>query len=353
MHHRPIFPFSIMISSYLCKPKVNSIQLEEDRRIIGRFTGDTKGPLLICIGAMHGNEPAGVRALELIFKMLEIEPLTNPDFTFNGRFLGIIGNLKAFEKQQRFINQDLNRMFSIENVDRVTNMNAEDLCAEEKELKAFVQLIRDEIADYQPEKVVLLDLHTTTAFGGIFTITTDDDESIRIATELNAPVVSGLLEGIQGTSMHYFNTDNIGVPTFAVAFESGQHDEHLSVNRAIAAVINCMRTIESVKAEHVENRHDALLIDFSRGLPKIAELITAHKIKPDDNFVMKPGFKNFQKVEKGELLADDINGPICAEASGLLLMPLYQTQGEDGFFLIKELNDIEEHLGRVPVRVNR
>jgi succinylglutamate desuccinylase len=302
---------------------------------------------------MHGNEPAGVRALELIFKMLEIEPITNPEFTFSGRFLGIIGNLKAFQAGQRYINQDLNRMFTTENVKRVLNSDIESLCEEEKELKEFVQLIKDEISDYQPEKVVLLDLHTTTAFGGIFSIATDDDESIRIATQLNAPVVSGLLEGIKGTSMHYFNTENTGVPTYAVAFESGQHDEHLSVNRAIAAVINCMRTIQSVKAEDVENRHDALLIDFSKGLPKIAELITAHKIKPGDNFVMQSGFKNFQRVEKGDLLAEDKNGPIYAEAGGLILMPLYQTQGEDGFFLIKELNDIKEHLGRVTVGVNR
>jgi len=43
-------------------------------RIIGRYDGSEKGPMLVCIGAMHGNEPAGVRAIELVLKMLDVEP---------------------------------------------------------------------------------------------------------------------------------------------------------------------------------------------------------------------------------------------------------------------------------------
>ena len=89
-------------------------QLVENRadRIIGRFDSGTEGPLLICIGAMHGNEPAGVRAIELVLKMLDVEPIKNPSFSYKGRFLGVIGNLKAFNAQQRFLDKDLNRYFS-------------------------------------------------------------------------------------------------------------------------------------------------------------------------------------------------------------------------------------------------
>jgi succinylglutamate desuccinylase len=51
---------------------------------------------------------------------------------------------------------------------------------------------------------------------------------------------------------------------------------------------------------------------------------------------MHPGFTNFQKVKKGELLAHDNKGEIICPHVGLILMPLYQKQGEDGFFLIRE-----------------
>lgn len=60
-----------------------------------------------------------------------------------------------------------------------------------------------------------------------------------------------------------------------------------------------------------------------------------HAIKKGDNFVMQPGYKNFQPVKKGEILATDKNGAISAQEDGLILMPLYQKQGNDGFFLVK------------------
>ena len=44
------------------------------------------------------------------------------------------------------------------------------------------------------------------------------------------------------------------------------------------------------------------------------------------------------KVKKGELIAKDKNGDIFSPANGRILMPLYQKQGEDGFFIIKEIN---------------
>ena len=306
-------------------------------RIIGKYEGKERGPLLIVFGAMHGNEPAGVKALEQMFEMLDKEPERNPDFVFYGKMIGLIGNLNAYQKGKRFIRKDLNRQWTKENIKRINNSLTSDLDEEDKELKALLATIHSEIKEYQPSKIIFLDLHTTTAFGGIFTIPQETPESLAIAVELHAPVVKGLLKGIKGTTLHFFTEENFGLGTVAVTFESGQHDEPFSVNRAIAALTNCMRTIGCVKAAHIENRHDKILIDFSKGLPKIAELITIHSIQPNDDFIMGPNYKNFQTVKKGETLAYDRHGEIKAMDDGLILMPLYQKQGDDGFFLIKTL----------------
>ncbi len=305
------------------------------QRVIGKHTGGKHGPLLVCFGGMHGNEPAGVQALEILFTLIENEPLINPAFRFNGRMIGLRGNLKALKKGVRYLDHDLNRLWRVDNVRRILQAPKEALAAESEEIAEILTIVQNEIDDYQPNKLIILDLHTTTASGGIFTIACDDPESVAIGTELHAPVVKGLLHGIHGTTLHYFNSENMGLPTVAVTFESGQHEDPLSVNRAIAAIINCMRTIGIVNAEDVENRHDALLIEFSKNLPKVAELIMCHRIKEGDNFVMKPGFQNFQPITKGTLLAQDRHGPIYAEADALILMPLYQKQGDDGFFLIR------------------
>ena len=310
----------------------------KEKRLIGRHTGQEKGPLLICFGGMHGNEPAGIQALSILFKLLELEPESNPDFRFRGRIVGFKGNLRAIENGVRFLNRDLNRQWRPEVVEYVLNTPVSKLRHEELEILELHTAVMEEIQDYQPDEVIVLDLHTTTAYGGIFSIATDDPKSVNIAVELHAPVITGLLEGIQGTTLHYFNTENIGVETTTVCFESGQHEETLSVNRAIAAIINCMRTIGCVRSEDVENRHDALLIEYARGLPKVSELITTHSIEPEDHFRMVPDYKNFQKVKQGEILAFDRNGPIEAIEDGLILMPLYQKKGEDGFFLIRAVS---------------
>ncbi len=304
-------------------------------RLIGKYSGQQKGPLLICLGGMHGNEPAGVAALEVLFSLLEREPLSNPGFSFRGRILGLRGNVRALRNGTRFIDKDLNRLWTAEQIGRAKTAAPGSLLAEELELLELITLIEAEIASYQPERIVLLDLHTTTASGGIFSIATDEPESVRIAVELHAPVVKGMLNGIQGTTLHYFNSETFGRPTSGICFESGQHSDPLSVNRAIAATINCMRTLGCVRPEDVENRHDALLIEYSRGLPKVLELVMCHTIQPGDAFRMMPDYENFQPVRKGEVLAHDRHGPIRARENGRILMPLYQKQGDDGFFLIR------------------
>ena len=311
------------------------------KRIIGRYTGKKEGPLLIVFGAMHGNEPAGVLALEHMFDMLEKEPINNPDFEFNGRLVGLTGNLKARKQNVRFIKKDLNRQWTLENVAKVKASPLNDLDPEEQEMKELLETIDAEIKDFQPKKIVFLDLHTTTAFGGIFSIPNNDPESTRIALELHAPVVKGLLKGIKGTTLHYFINENFKEEVVSVTFESGQHNEELSVHRAIAALTNCMRNIGCVQKEHVENRHDSILIEYSKSLPNITELVMIHGIQPGDNFKMKEGFKNFQAVKKGELLASDKHGEIRAEADGVILMPLYQAQGDDGFFLVRQVEETE------------
>jgi len=224
--------------------------------------------------------------------------------------VGLIGNLNAYRQGKRFIKKDLNRQFTEENVNRINNSPTSELDEEDIELKELLATIHAEIKTYQPSKIVFLDFHTTTAFGGIFTIPQETPESLAIAVELHAPVVKGLLTNLKGTTLHYLTEENFGKSTVAVTFESGQHNEPLSINRAIAALTNCMRTIGCVEAAHIENRHDKILIEFSNGLPKIAELITIHSIQPNDDFEMVPNYKNFQTVKKGETLARDRHGEI-------------------------------------------
>jgi succinylglutamate desuccinylase len=193
------------------------------------------------------------------------------------------------------------------------------------------------LKQWQGDKVYLLDLHTTTASGGIFTLPTRQKESLQVAKTMHAPVITGLVERLQGTLLRYYTQIQPDERMVGIVFEAGQHDDPLSINRSIAAVINCMRTVGCVLPEHIVNHHDQLLLTYAEGLPRVARLLYSHSISSDDEFRMLPGFRNFQPVRKGQLLAHDRLGEIHAREDGLILMPHYQKQGNDGFFLVREV----------------
>ena len=306
-------------------------------RVIGKYKGAEDGPLLVITAGMHGNEPAGVKALELLFKMLEVEPITNPDFVYKGEIIGIIGNLSAFQLGKRFISKDINRCWEPDYINKIKDAQKSFLKDEDLEIKEILDAILHEINRLSPTKMFLLDLHTTSSDGGIFCIAAKNKESIDIAHDLHAPVVLGLMDGISGTTLHYFNQANLGIPTVAIAFEGGQHDDAMSVNRCIAATINFMRTIGTIKAEHVENRHDHILLEYCKSLPEIVEVKYKYHIENNHVWQMKPGFHNFKAVKKGDVLARDNGQLVTSPIDGLILMPLYQSQGEDGFFIVKDL----------------
>jgi succinylglutamate desuccinylase len=309
-------------------------------RLIGSYEGQEKGPLVIVLGAIHGNEPAGVEAFQRVLDMLQREHLRNPDFIFLGKILGFIGHVAAYKQNKRFIRHDLNRMFHPSRVQQIIDQSPATLEAEDGELADLLQNIQAEIAAYQPKHLVILDLHTTSADGGIFSIPLETDpESIRMATALHVPVVMGLLAGLDSTFMHYanhpdsvFRAPNRAVHT--VAFEAGQHNDPLSVNRSISAIISLLRAVRCIMEKDVSSHHDETLRKYSENLPKLTYITHVQHITNGERFKMRPGYLNFQFINKGEHLADNEKGPILAPSNGHILMPLYQTQGVDGFFIV-------------------
>lgn len=312
-------------------------------RIIGQFGGHTPGALILAFGAIHGNEPAGVRALEEVFRLLEYHAVNDPGFDFQGKIVGILGNRWAYAAQKRFIEKDLNRQWTPENIARISGVDPMNLHAEDREIGELLNVIKEEVDASRPEALILLDLHTTSAGGGIFSLPAQDEASLRLAKELAAPVVLGLADGIQGTLLH-FAADRAfseiqAMPKYVmgVAFEAGQHNDPESVNRSVAVLVNCLRATGCIDPEALRTSDENLLNDYAAALPKVTRLRYAHTIRPIDQFRMRPGYVNFQPIQRSEHLADDVRGPIYAPDNGLILMPLYQNQGSDGFFIVQEM----------------
>jgi succinylglutamate desuccinylase len=79
----------------------------------------------------------------------------------------------------------------------------------------------------------------------------------------------------------------------------------------------------------------ALLARARGDLPRQIEVALRHPV--GSGFRMVPGFANIQRAVAGTVLAHDAGGEIRAPFDGVVLMPLYQAQGTDGFFYGREV----------------
>ncbi|EAY32097.1 M14 family metallopeptidase [Microscilla marina] len=299
--------------------------MEEIPRIIGAYGNIDADTLMICTAGIHGNEPLGIEALRKVFHILERD---QPNF--KGRFVGIAGNKRALAANQRYLSEDLNRIWTPDKLENATNNRCQTPDCEE--LKEICQVF-DQIDFTQYHQKIYLDLHTTSGENGTFIVTTQLAQSHYLTQRLEAPVIIGLEEKLKGTSLRYMHDQ--GFTSFA--FEGGQHQNQQSIDNLVWSIwytflgAGCIAE-DIIPEEVAQYTH---LQEFTENLPNLMELEYLHSIKPEDQFKMLPGFKNFSKVTKGQLLAHDCQGEVKSPDDGYLLMPLYQPVGSDGFFLVK------------------
>lgn len=306
-------------------------------RILGEVGPLGSGPTLLIVSGLHGNEPAGVEASARVLAGLEDRAAE-----LRGRVHFLVGNRGALQAGVRYVARDLNRAWTSHHLERLASgarSGAED--AEQVEILAEL----DRVLTEAPGPVYALDLHTTSGPGGVFTTVGDTLENRALAQALPVPLVLGLEELVDGTLHDYLASR--GVVT--LAFESGQHAEPEAVDRAEAAIWILLAStglLPEALVPEITAAH-SMLARSGRALPRVVELRHRHAISEGDRFRMRPGFRSFHRVRRGDLVAQDRDGPVGAPESGRILMPLYQTLGEDGFFVVREFRVFWLHLSRM------
>jgi succinylglutamate desuccinylase len=305
-------------------------------RFLGRVHGPTPGPTLIISGGIHGNEPAGIVAAQRV-----IAHLRGNDISIRGDLIAVAGNLDALEMGWRFVDHDLNRVWT---EDRVNELRASDPALDNAEQRQQRELlgIFEEYRGRSRGQTIILDLHTTSAGGPPFCLFSDTLANRRIATRLGVPLILGLEECIDGTLLDYATKS--GMNAFVV--EGGQHDDKASEGYHEAAIWLTLRALEMLPDSGVpdEAACRAKLAGSTAGLPRALEVRYRHPVRDTDGFEMRPGYIGFQRIQEGEHLASDRGGAIYAREGGRVLMPLYQELGEDGFFVIREIHTFWLHV---------
>lgn len=291
--------------------------------LIAEFIGDVAGPTLMVFGSIHGNEKAGSEALKRVAGSLRTE-----DIEIRGRIYFFIGNTRALEKGVRFIETDLNRHWTPENV--VRNLPDTAIPPQLSEDHEQAELLGDVIPILKSanNEVYALDLHSTSAEGVPFATVGDTLRNRAFAQMFPVTILLGIEEQLEGTLLEYLN--NQGVVT--LGYEGGQHyaESTLAVHEALVwrAMVNAGILSEGVELDRYNE-----VLENATGRPRVLEVRYRHPITEQDNFEMLPGFNNFDPIKRGQRLALDSKGNVTAVETGLILMPLYQKLGEDGYFI--------------------
>jgi succinylglutamate desuccinylase len=294
----------------------------EFERILGDVTRGVPGPTVIALGGVHGNERAGVIAARRVGELLQ-----ESEAPLRGRFLALAGNIGALRAGRRFLGRDLNRLWSESDAGPP---EGEELTPEHRERDELAAVLRGLIRESGGD-VVLVDLHSSSAIGGPFLFLSDTLRNRRLAMGVPIPMILGVEEVIGGSLLGWLEARGHA----CLAIEGGQHDEPSTAEHheaAIWSVLVAAGALDAVDAPGIGELQRALKAAAARHAG-VVEIIHRHPVRPEDGFVMEPGFDNFDPVRAGQLLAIDFSGEVHSPADGMILLPLYQGQGDDGFFV--------------------
>ena len=322
------------IESY---PVENKIKLN---RIIGEIIGDINAPTIVFFAGIHGNEKAGVFALQNVFKQLKKENV-------KGSIYGVLGNLEALHTNQRYIDEDLNRLWTQQQIDALKTtkkLNNEQL--QQKELFNVLNAIKSK--HFGP--LYFIDFHTTSSKTLPFITINDALINRKFSKLFPVPIVLGIEEYLNGPLLSYIN--ELGY--VSLGFESGQHEDEDAIKNSMAFIhLTLLHTgiLKQTNKQQYLKYHQQLQTQ-SEHVKDIFEVIHLHKIDTNETFNMINGFKSFQNIKKKTLLAQHNKEDVVSKYNARIFMPLYQKQGSEGFFIIRRIHPFFLKLSRLLRRIN-
>ena len=308
---------------------VEIIEEIDTTRIIGHIQGSHEGPTLVFFGGIHGNEHSGVKALERVLYQLQ-----SMKQELRGDVYGIRGNIPALAKERRFLENDLNRIWTNGGISSINSKTNSERTSEEKELLEIHHII-SEILNTKSGPFYFIDYHTTSSPTLPFITINDALINRKFARLFPLPVILGMEEYLEGPLLSYINESGY----VAIGFESGQHYTEEAVTNSISFTWLTLLFTGAVPSEELieKKEHLGKLRTAAKNNTTFYEVTHRHLITAQDQFIMLPGFKSFDTLSEGTHLASHNGKQLSTDKKTIVFMPLYQEQGEEGFFLIRKI----------------
>jgi predicted deacylase len=302
-----------------------------DRREIGRFGVDERaGTTLVITAGVHGNEPAGLVAASRVLDTLRREQPTG----FYGRLVVLGGNLNALNDDHpdtRYIDFDLNRLFTGAEISKPAGTSVEH--AQMQELLAVLRALRA-----QSDRMILMDLHTTSADSSPVVVLEDSIPARRFARQMPMPIYLGFEEALDGLLIDRI-TNELG--SVSIVVEGGQHSDPNSIvvhEAAIWAGLHAAGVLRVDALKHGEPPGDVLRKAVGDQAYKVFD-IRYHRPILSEDFHICPGIVAGKKIKRDTtVIAVEHGEEITAPVRGRVFLPNMQVTkriGDDGFFIVR------------------
>ncbi len=283
------------------------------RRTLYRKAAAQPGPLVVILAGLHGNEWNGVASAACFGETAE---------PARGEIMALLGNLPALHRGARYLDHDLNRTF----IEGCWPDDTPEGCEAASLWSALEKLAAEDPARDR----WLIDLHGTSGHTPPYLSALCERSAWPILDDLPVPKAIGFENVIRGTLVEFAARRGWKAATF----ELGALSAPVSVTNGVAILQLVADLLGIVPLAPDERLRITDALTAQSRTQGSYEFVYRHAIKPDDRFEMLPGFVSFQPLRQGEVVGTDRNGPVCAPCDGLILMPLYQPQGESGFYVV-------------------
>ena len=259
------------------------------------FEGDEKGISLLVLGAIHGNEVAGIGALNKLLKKINSGEIAIK----RGKLVVIpICNVEANIKDVRQIDENLNRVMKVHE-NPIT----------------YEQKLANEIMPFIKDCDVMLDLHSTHCKGDEPFVFCDYPKELNLKL-IDVIDVDYVLEGwpdiYAGQSeIEDYSTERACYEygKSGTTLECGYHKEDRAIDVAYSAIINALKVFELIEGDKPIKKE------------KTHILMKNFVVKKKEGKLLRQ-YKHLDKVYEGEEIARYDDGEILrAENDGYILLP--------------------------------
>ncbi len=266
------------------------------REEIIEVVGEIRGPTSIILAGVHGDEVCGVLALEKILPTLKIE---------RGRVFFAYGNPQAIEKNKRFVEANLNRMFE------------DDSLPSELDRKSYEYKRAQYLKSYLRQADALLDIHASfTKSSKSFVICEGNAQEIVKYLPIDL-VVSGFDKIEPGGTDYFMNS----LGKMGICVECGYLGDSQSQQVAEESIFAFLKARGHLTGDRIMRKQ------------AYARMYSLYRTRTDQFVLLKP-FIDFEEVTKNQRIGTDGSEEVLAKRPGIILFARNREKiGEEAFLL--------------------